>query len=31
MLPENASFHMTYEPGALMMIDFADDKISDID
>jgi len=31
MLPDNASFHMTYEPGALMMLDFAGDKISYID
>lgn len=31
MLPANASFHMTYEPGALMMVDFAGDKISYID
>jgi len=31
MLPDNASFHMTYEPGALMMVDFAGDKISYID
>jgi len=31
MLPANASFHMTYEPGLLMMVDFAGDKISYID
>src|SRR5665647_3125419 len=31
MLPQKASYHMTYEPGALMMVDFAGDKISYID
>lgn len=31
MLPQKASFHMHYEPAAMMMIDFAGDKISYID
>ena len=31
MLPQKASYHMTYEPAELMMVDFAGDKISYID
>jgi transposase len=31
MLPQKASYHMTYEPAAMMMVDFAGDKTSYID
>ena len=31
ILPQKASYHMTYEPGELMMVDFAGDKICYID
>ncbi|MEJ7736110.1 MAG: IS21 family transposase [Chitinophagaceae bacterium] len=31
MLPQQASFHVQYEPAAMMMVDFAGDKISYID